>query len=63
MLAATARKHMEDAAWANTIVLAPAGSAMDFLKTPEQAKADFKVGYDCVKQWFAMNGVPKTTQV
>lgn len=60
MLAATARKHMEDAAWANTIVIKPVGSAMDFLKTPEQAKADFKVGYDCVKQWFAMNE-PKTT--
>jgi predicted acylesterase/phospholipase RssA len=61
MLAATAREHIEDAHWANTIVIEPTGSPMDFLKSEEQAKKDFKVGYDCVKQWFALHGGPKTT--
>jgi len=55
MLAATSREHVEDAHWAKTIVIEPVGSAMDFLKTEEQARADFKVGYNCVKRWFDAN--------
>lgn len=53
LLAATAREHIEDAAWANTIVIEPAGSAIDFLKSEAQAKADFAVGKKCVLDWFA----------
>lgn len=53
MLASTAREHIEDAPWARTVILEPAGSAMNFFKSAEEAKADFKVGYNCVKDWLA----------
>lgn len=56
LLASTAREHVEDAPWANTIVLEPAGSALHFLKSEEEALADFRVGYNCVKDWLAEYG-------
>jgi predicted acylesterase/phospholipase RssA len=48
MLAAVSKEHMEDAQWAQTIVLGPSGSSLDFFKTKEQAEKDFKAGYDSV---------------
>lgn len=60
MLAATAREHVEDAHWANTIIIEPVGSGIDFLKSPEKAKKEFKIGYDCVKRWFELYGEPIT---
>lgn len=48
MLAATAREHIEDAHWAKTITLNPKSSGMNFFKSEQEAKDDFKSGYETV---------------
>lgn len=55
LLVATTRKHIEDANWARTILLEPAGSSLDFMKSREAAEEDFKAGYTSVIKWLDEN--------
>lgn len=49
LMAATTRAHIEEADWAKTIVLGPAGSSFDFAKDIAKMKAEMKSGYESVK--------------
>lgn len=56
MFVNSAKEHLDQAHWAQTIVFRPKGSFLNFMRSREEAKEEMKEGREAVMRWFEIGG-------